>query len=152
MVLNFVGSVFLGATIFFGYIASYDVKNFIIHIYVALFAASLVILGQVAIFFYLIATGASIKESASELDFGVDVFKETGSFKKKVFPFAMVAILLVIATTAMGGAVHTGVLMPYVHGTIALVTISVTIFSTLNAGKCFKKNKVLILKVIEAAS
>ena len=152
-VLNFTACGFLGMTIFFGYQASYSVNNFVIHIYMALFAASLTIMGQVAIFFYLIATGASIKESASEIDFGgVDVFKETKSFKKNTLPFAMLTILLAIATTAMGGAVHTGMLMPYIHGIAAWVTICVCMFSTLNAGKSFKKNKVLIMRVIEAGS
>ena len=151
IILNIIGSALIGTTIFFGYSAGYDVSYFVTHIYMALFASSMVILSQVAIFFYLIATGASIKESAREkdIDFGVDVFKVTGGFKKKAFPFAMLAILLAIATTAMGGAVHTGVLMPYIHGIVAWCTICASIYSAINAASCFKKNKVLILKVID---
>lgn len=150
-ILNFTGSGFIALTMFFGYFAGYDVDYFVIHIYMALFAASLVIMGQVAIFFYLIATGASIKESAAEIDFGadVDVFKEIGSFKKKTFPFAMLTILLAIATTAMGGAVHTGVILPYIHGIVAWTTFGVSLFSIINAGKYFRMNKVFIAKVIE---
>jgi len=151
IVLNLIGSVLIGSTIYFGYTAAYDVKYFVTHIYMALIAASMVILSQVAIFFYLIATGASIKEAAREkgIDFGVDVFKETGRFKKKAFPFAMLAILLAIATTAMGGAVHTGVLLPYIHGIVSWCTVCACIFSAVNAAKCFKENKLLIMKVID---
>lgn len=150
-ILNLAGSGFLGLTIFFGYRASYDVNNFVVHIYIALFAASLTIMGQVAIFFYLLATGSSIKEVANDLDFGIDVFKETRRFKSRTFPFAMLTILLVIATTAMGGAVHTGIILPYIHGSAAWVAICASLFSTLNASKSFKKNKALIMRVIEAA-
>lgn len=154
MILNFTAAGFTCLTIFFGYNAAYDVNYFVAHIYIALIAASLTILGQVAIFFYLLATGASIKEAFHEykIDFGRDALKETREFKKKVFPFAMFTILLAIAVTALGGAVHTGMISQHVHGTAAWCLACCTIFSTFNAGKCFKKNKPLIMKVIEVTT
>lgn len=150
-IINFVASGFLGLTIFFGYRATFDIHLFIIHIYIALFSASLAILGQVAIFFYLLGTGASIKEAANELSFGKEAVNEARSFKKKTFPFAMLAILLVIATTAMGGAAHTGVVLPYVHGIVAWTALCGNIFAIINAGKYLKMNKLLIKRVIETS-
>lgn len=149
--LNFIGCGILCVTIFFGYCAGYEVNYFITHIYVALIAASLTLLGQVAIFFYLLATGASIKEMVNEIDFGegVDAIKETKIFKMKTFPIAMLSIIFLIATTALGGAVHTGVVMPWIHGAVAWTALGVSLYSTINAGKYFERNKVLIMKVIE---
>lgn len=149
--INFVGCGFICATIFLGYSAGVDVNYFVLHIYFALGSASLALLGQVAIFFYLLATGASIKESASEIDFGMDAIRETKNFKMKTFPFAMLSILFLIATTALGGAVHTKVVAPYIHSSVAWGALCATIFSTINAGKYFAKNKALIMKVIDTS-
>ncbi len=148
-ILNFVASGFFLITISFGYVAGHSVDYFVAHIYIALIAASLMLLGQVAIFFYLLATGASIRESAHLIDNGQDAVNQTKYFKKKTFPFAMLSILFIIGTTALGGAVHTRVVMPYVHSSVAWTCLCVTLFSTINAGKYFTKNKELILKVIE---
>ncbi len=150
-IINFTGCGFIAATMFFGFMAGHAVNTFIVHVYIALFAASLTILGQVAIFFYLLATGASIKESVGTVDFGeLDAIKETRYFKKKAFPFAMLGIMFAIAVTALGGAVHTGLISTHIHAAVAFCALGINIFSTINAGKCFERNKVLIMKVIES--
>lgn len=149
-ITNLVACSFLGLTIFFGYSAEYGINLFITHIYIALFSASLAIIGQVAIFFYFLASGASIKESANKLSFGGEAVSQTRYFKKRTFPFAMLTIFLVIAATAMGGAAHTGRVLPYIHGIVAWTALCSNIFSIINAGKYLKLNRSLIQKVIEA--
>lgn len=91
------------------------------HVLLAIFAAFLVLFGHSMTMFYFIGTGIRMKELVAEHEIQEDLITPTKIFKKRVFPFATMAMLVTMITFIIGGGVDTGRVPSWGHLLLALV-------------------------------
>ncbi|TBR21236.1 MAG: hypothetical protein EPO63_08890 [Candidatus Nitrosotenuis sp.] len=120
------------------------------HIPMGLLAAVIGLFGLVAAMFYLVVTGASIKEAVAGRGISKEYFLRTAPLKKTLFPFCMATITLLIAMTVLGGAVHVGKVDWKVHLFFALATVIAYYYTIRKMKDVFQKDRELIADVLEA--
>jgi len=76
------------------------------HLLAGMLAAVLLIFTHVLVIFYLIGTGMDIREAVDEDDQGGKYTSLTRRLKKRVFPWACFATLLIIVAALLGAEVH----------------------------------------------
>ena len=77
------------------------------HLLAGMLASVLIIFTHVLVIFYLIGTGMDIREAVEEDDSLAKKYVDfTRRLKKKVFPLACSAILLIIVASLLGAEVH----------------------------------------------
>ncbi len=120
------------------------------HIPLGLIAVVIGLFALVAAMFYLVVTGASIKEAVAGKGIARDYFERTKPLKKTLFPFCMMTVTLLIAMTVLGGAVHVGKVDWKAHLFFALATV-VSYYCTIRKIKdVFQKDRELIADALEA--
>ena|SRR5437763_3041550 len=93
------------------------------HIMWGFFATFLVTLAQSMTMFYFIGTGKHVKDLVANQPAGNEFVRRTKIFKARVFPPALWAMLFTMATMIIGGGVHTRVIPPWVHLTLAAFSL-----------------------------
>jgi hypothetical protein len=105
-------------------------SRYIIHFYCGLFAVILNLAVHSIIFIYFLGTGRWVKEVA--IAYGipdVPLPKLTRELKRKVFPAALFAMLIPIATAAAGAGVQLREWPWYAHGSLALLALLINIWA-----------------------
>src|SRR5437016_707580 len=93
------------------------------HFLFGFFATFLVTLAQSMTMFYFIGTGKQVKDLVANQPSGNEFIRRTKVFKARVFPPALWAMLFTMATMILGGGVHTHLIPPWVHLTLAAIAI-----------------------------
>jgi sterol desaturase/sphingolipid hydroxylase (fatty acid hydroxylase superfamily) len=93
------------------------------HVLFGLSATFLLVMAHSFILFFLIATGAELKELEKRKGWGDSFRRRSVAMKSRVFPVTTLALLVVIANFIVGGAAHTRVLPGWVHGVVAWATV-----------------------------
>ncbi len=120
------------------------------HIPAGLIAAVFGLFSLVAAMFYLVVTGAGIKEAVVGKGIAREYFLRTKPLKKTLFPFCMTTIALLIAMTVLGGAVHVGKVDWKVHLFFALMTLASYYYTVRKIKDVFQKDRELIADVLDA--
>lgn len=120
------------------------------HIPVGLAAAVLGLFALVAVMFYLVVTGAGIKEAVMKGGLSAEYFQRTKPFKKELFPFCMMTITLFIAMTVLGAAVHVGKVNKNYHLFFALMTAISYGYTIKKTKEVFQKDRELIGSALDA--
>lgn len=97
-----------------------DVGN---HILYALLTVILGLFSQSMTMFFFIGTGKEIKDKARGEQDEAGVVAQTRSFKSRVFPAALYAMLTIMVTFILGGGVHRGSLPVWSHQLLSLASI-----------------------------
>ena len=100
--------------------------TFLYHFWLGLGAALITLLVHCLIFTYFLGTGRWVKEVgiAYQLD-DAGLPRETRELKRKVFPAALIAMLVTIATSAAGSGAQLQEWPWQVHATLACITLLV---------------------------
>jgi hypothetical protein len=93
------------------------------HIKFGFFATFLVTLSQSMTMFYFIGTGKQVKDIVIDHSITEGYVQRTKVFKARVFPPALWAMLLTMATFILGGGVHTKLIPPWVHLVLATAAL-----------------------------
>src|SRR5689334_16818382 len=104
--------------------------TYLIHFYLGLFGAILTLLVHCLIFTYFLGTGRWVKEVG--LAYGLPdapLPKLTRELKRRTFPPALTAMLVIIATAAAGVGAQLRAWPWYIHLTLALATLLVNIWA-----------------------
>jgi hypothetical protein len=120
LILSWIG---LAVATGWGYASSWGYADAARHVTLAIPAFILGTLAHAMGMLYFIGTGRVIKDAAAEHKLGEEWAKEQKEWKQKVFPWATWTILLIMATSILGGAVDTGFLPAWVHGLLAVATL-----------------------------
>jgi hypothetical protein len=104
--------------------------RYIAHFYCGLFAVIMNLAVHSIIFIYFLGTGRWVKEVAIAYDMpDVPLPKLTRELKRKVFPAALFAMLIPIATAAAGAGVQLQHWPWFAHGSLALITILINVWA-----------------------
>jgi hypothetical protein len=104
--------------------------RYIAHFYCGLFAVIMNLAVHSIIFIYFLGTGRWVKEVAIAYDMpDAPLPKRTRELKRKVFPPALFAMLIPIATAAAGAGVQLQHWPWFVHGSLALITILINVWA-----------------------
>ena len=119
------------------------------HVLFGLFTTFLVTLAQSMTMFYFIGTGKQVKDLAARLPSGPELVRRTKVFKAKVFPPALWAMLLTMATMIVGGGVHTRVAWTpaALHTALAAVALYFNIIAFWKEAKYMMENNLLMAEV-----
>ena len=109
------------ATIVMGFLAS--PVHAADHILVAFTTVIVGLFSQSMTMFFFIGTGKEIKDKVKGAAEEPDVVRRTRSFKSKVFPTAMYAMLALMVTFIMGGGVATGKTPRWLHDALSFGTL-----------------------------
>ena len=94
------------------------------HIFFALATVVVGLFSQSMTMFFFIGTGKEIKDKAKGVSDEGTVVQQTKTFKSKVFPAAMYAMVVLMVTFIMGGGVATGRTPRWLHDALALATLA----------------------------
>jgi len=100
---------------------------------------------------YFIGTGRWVKEAVEKWALDAVYERRTRKLKARSFPFAFFSMVLVIATTILGGATDTGMVPGWTHLTAALVTILFNLISYYFEYAAVSDNVRLLDEVVAAA-
>jgi len=100
--------------------------------------------------FYLVTTGAAVKEAVVENELPKDLYYRTAALKKNLFPWCMAVIVLLICTTIIGGAAHTGKLDGKFHLGLAILTALVYLKTIARMKTDFLNNRMIMADVLLA--
>ena len=119
------------------------------HVLFGFFTTFMVTLSQSMTMFYFIGTGKQIKDLVGGLPAGPNMVQRTKVFKAKVFPPALWAMLLTMATMIIGGGVHTRVAWtpPLLHAALAMVSLYYNVVAFWKEAKYMLENNLLLEEV-----
>lgn len=100
------------------------------HIITALAATALSVFSHSLTMMYVVAVGRMIREAVEKKDLSHKYVEQTKKYRKAVFKVATVAMLLVMAQTILGGAVHTHLIAPWIHLALGTAALIVSAFAT----------------------
>ncbi len=148
--LNIFAALLTVGAIVLGFFVPVFPKILYCHIPVGLGAVILGLFALVAVMFYLIVTGASIKEAVMAKGLPAEYVQRGKPFKKTLFPFCMMTIMLLITMTVLGGAVHVGKVNKNFHLLFALVTAISYYYTIKKTKEVFQKDRELIADALDA--
>lgn len=125
------------------------------HILMGFFATFLVTLAQSMTMFYFIGTGKHVKDVVAK-DFvsnpalGHAFIQRTKDFKNKVFPSAMWAMMVTMATMIVGGGVHTRMFPSWIHWGLAIIAMFYNCKATWLDAKYMIEHDLLIREMDQA--
>jgi len=133
-----------------GFAADRADESIVLHVVSGLAVCIFGLGGIVAAMFYLVTTGAAVKEAVVENKLPKELYRRTAVLKKKLFPWCMAVIVLLIGTTIIGGAVHTGLLDAKYHMGLALLTAIVYFKAIARMKSDFLENRLIMADVLSA--
>ncbi len=107
----------------FGYSAAGGAVTIGRHVTIALITTAVVLLSHTITIFYFVGAGSAIEHETEERGLDPVYTNEARRFRKRLFPWALVAIFLTMGTAMLGGGVHVRVIPPFVHHVLALLTL-----------------------------
>lgn len=122
---------------------------FPIHVALGLATALLGMFGLVGAMFYLITTGAAVREAVVENNLSKELYARTRQLKKSTFPWCMAAILVMLAATVAGAGVQVDKIPAYVHLLFSIVTFAVYLKAIQQMKKDFYKNRLIMADVLD---
>jgi hypothetical protein len=125
LTLALVGTAGLAATLVLGHQVAAGTALVRPHFLAALATTTLLVMAHSFIMFFLIATGAELKEMEKAQGWGDSFRRRTVAFKSRVFPLMTFALLLVMANFILGAAAHTRAIPGWLHGLIGWTTLCV---------------------------
>jgi len=146
--MNVLAIVLVAGACWTGFVIPPAEKEFIQHLALGLIASVLGLGGLVAAMFYLITTGSAVKQAVGDYKLDAENYRKTVLLKKRLFPLCMAVVILLIATTVLGGAVHVGNIDKSIHLYLALLSIILYIITVINIAKNFRTNRVIMADVI----
>jgi hypothetical protein len=99
------------------------------HFLYALVSTTLLVMAHSFILFFLLATGAEMKELEQARGWGDSFRRRTVALKGRVFPAATFTLLLVIANFVLGAAAHTRALPAWTHEVLAWLTFGACLYT-----------------------
>ncbi len=96
-----------------------------LHALWGLFLGLVLVLLQCLVFGFFIGSGKTIKKKVKEAALSGDWVEKTKDYKNRAYPSLMLAIVLLVAAVAAGGAVSVGLLPPWIHGGLMLLALVV---------------------------
>ncbi|MFM8270064.1 MAG: hypothetical protein ACKN9V_07730 [Pseudomonadota bacterium] len=138
----------LGATIILGYLGHPS------HLLVSLVAAFVAISAHCLIFGIFTGAGKDTRELVQDLHLNPEFIGQTKSFRKITFPPALYAILMILVTAFLGGALSTarGTYWSTLHGLLAWLTFAYNLKTFLLEYRCVRENAAILKRVnLEAA-
>jgi len=94
-----------------------------LHPFWGLFLGLAFVLLQCLVFGFFIGSGNTIKKKVREAGLSVNWIEKTKEYKNRSYPGLMLAIVLMLAAVAAGGAVSVGLLPPWVHGGLMILAL-----------------------------
>ena len=141
-------SLLLGATLALGYLGHPS------HLIVSLGAAFAAISAHCLIFGIFTGAGKDTRELVQDLHLNPEFVGQTKSFRKITFPPALYAILMILVTAFLGGALSNlkGSYWPMLHGLMAWVTFAYNVKTFVLEYRCVRENAAILKRVnFEAA-
>jgi len=120
-----------------------------LHIPMGLGAVFLGMFGLVAAMFYLITTGAAVKEAVISNNLPKELYARTAQLKKNLFPWCGATIVLLIMLAVVGGAIHVGIVPPYVHTLATLLVLAVYYKTNSRMKLDFQENREIMADALE---
>ena len=114
------------------------------HFLFGFFTTFLVTLAQSMTMFYFIGTGKQVKDLVAGGPMAQEFNQRTKLFKAKFFPPALWAMLFTMATMIIGGGVHTRVIPPLVHTSLAAVALYFNVVAFWRGAKYMIEHSVLM--------
>ena len=96
-----------------------------LHALWGLFLGLILVLLQCLVFGFFIGSGKTIKKKVKEAGLSADWVEKTKEYKNRSYPGLMLAIVLMAAAVAAGGAVSVGFLPPWIHGGLMVLALGV---------------------------
>ncbi|MFQ5432492.1 MAG: hypothetical protein ACE5EN_08305 [Nitrospinota bacterium] len=121
-----------------------------IHIAMGLATSLIGMFGLVGAMFYLITTGAAVREAVEEHNLPMELYARTRQLKKDTFPWCMAAILVMLVTTVVGAGVQVDKIPGYIHMVLAVITLIVYLKAILQMKKDFYKNRLIMADVLDS--
>lgn len=106
-----------------GYMTAYGTVTVGRHITIALITTMIVLLSHTITIFYFVGAGSAIERETEERGINRVYLDEAKRFRRRLFPWALIATFLTMATAMLGGGVHVKAVPPFVHHTLALLTL-----------------------------
>lgn len=106
-----------------GYATAYGMAAVGTHVNVALIATMVVLLSHTITIFYFVGAGSAVERETEERGLDRLYLDEAKRFRKRLFPWALLATFLTMFTAMLGGGVHVGAVPPLVHHVLALLTL-----------------------------
>jgi len=147
LTLALCGTAALCATLLLGYQLPADPGAVKRHFLAALGSTTILVMAHSFIMFFLIATGAEMKEVEKQQGWGDSFRRRTVGMKSRVFPLMTLALLLVMANFILGAAAHTRALAGWVHGALAWTTLAVCVATLYREYRVLGENNRLIDEV-----
>lgn len=119
------------------------------HISIGLIGSLTGLFALVAAMFYLITTGAAVREAVQENNLSMELYARTRQLKKETFPWCAAAIVLITLTTIFGAGTHVGKLPGYLHLGLAVLTLIAYAKTIRQIKKDFYKNKIIMADVLD---
>jgi hypothetical protein len=123
---------------------------FMVHYCLGLFTAIGILFVHCLIFIYFLGTGRWVKEVTLAYQMPDEPHhKRTRELKRTVFPAALFAMLIGIATAAAGAGRHLQEWPWYVHLTLALLTLAINLWAFRVEYACVSENAGIIAGVLD---
>jgi hypothetical protein len=107
-----------------------DDPTFLLHVFLGLVSATTTLSVHCLIFIYFLGTGRWVKEVARAYQIPHDPWpKLTRTLKWQTFPPALIAMLVLIATSAAGAGVQTQGWHWSIHASLAVLTLAVNVWA-----------------------
>jgi hypothetical protein len=120
-------------------------RGSLLHFTLGLFTSLGALLVHCIIFTYFLGTGRWVKEVGFAYNLpDANYPKTTRELKRTVFPAALFAMLITIATAAAGGGLHTGVWHWSVHLALGALTVLINLWAFRIELRCLNANAQVI--------
>src|SRR4051794_28430940 len=123
---------------------------FLTHFYLGLATAIVGLLVHCLIFTYFLGTGRWVKEVGIAYKFNdADLPKTTRELKRRVFPAALYAMLICIATAAAGAGAQLQAWPKWVHATLGVLTLLINFWAFRIEFDCLASNARVLNSVLD---
>lgn len=126
-------------------------QDFLPHFYTGLMATVSTLITHCWVFFYFIGTGEGIREGIRENNLDKSAIKATKKFKAGTFPFALFAMIFMMAATIFGTGVQVGKFAALWHTGFIYFALLFNLFTFYQEFKMIQRNRCLMRELNELA-
>jgi cytochrome c biogenesis protein CcdA len=101
------------------------------HILIALGATALSVFSHCMIMMYVVAIGRMIRQTVEQASLDASAVVQTKEFRKIIFRWATVAMIVVMAQTILGGGAHTKAFPLWVHLWLGIFAFAISVIATI---------------------
>jgi hypothetical protein len=146
-ILSTIGSALLLAAIGFGHFGAQWGVPLSTHFLTGLIAAITAAAAHCLVFGIFTGSGKDTRELVQDLHLDPEYAKRTKAFRKKTFPGAMYAILLLLLTSILGGAAPKSYFWALTHGVLAWVSFVYNLKTFWLEYRCIRENAAILADV-----